>query len=101
MKIRFALIISVVFVLINCQKEENNDYHSNGKIIGPDMRMCICCGGWQIVIDNTTYNFDSIPGKSDINLQKETFPLFVKLDWQLAGTTGCPGWITIQRIQKE
>ena len=101
MRLGFVLIIVIAFGLICCQKEPDNDFQSNGKIIGPDLGMCICCGGWHIVIDGVTYNFDSIPGNSDINLQKESFPVFVKLDWQLAGTSGCPGWITIQRIQKE
>ena len=97
----FALIIVALFGVICCQKDGNNDYQSSGEIIGPDLGMCICCGGWHIVVDGITYNFDSLPGIANIDLQKETFPLFVKLDWKLSTTTSCPGWITILRIKKE
>lgn len=101
MKIRFVIIIVITFGLICCQKESDVDYQSNGKIIGPDPGMCICCGGWHIVIEGVTYNFNSLPGNSNMDLQKETFPVFVKLDWQLSGSSGCPKWITIQRIQDQ
>jgi len=101
MKIRIALVICILAGLIYCQNRFVDDYPSHGKITGQDMRMCICCGGWQIVIDNETYNFDSIPANSNINLQKETFPLLVKLDWQLAGPARCQKWINILRIKKE
>jgi len=101
MKIRIALIIGIVFWSFSCQKESTSDYQSSGKIIVPDLGMCICCGGWKIIIDGITYNFDSIPVNTNIDLQKITFPLYVKLDWQTSGNTGCPNWILIQRIQKE
>jgi hypothetical protein len=61
-----------------------------------------CCGGWFIKIDSLTYEFDSLPGNSNIDLAKETFPLAVKLDWQLSNTIECPNKrITIQRIAIE
>ena len=101
MKLRLAVIICILTGLVYCQYRISDDYQSRGKITGPDLRMCICCGGWQIVIDNETYNFDSIPANSNINLQKETFPLFVKLDWQSAGPDRCQKWINILRIKKE
>ena len=84
-----------------CRKEESNNYESIGIITGQDPRMCPspCCGGWFIKIDSLTYEFDSLPDNSNINLAKETFPLVVKLDWQLFNTIGCPNKrITIQRI---
>jgi hypothetical protein len=101
MKITNILIIVILIGLSCCQKGNINDYQSNGKITGPDPGICICCGGWHIVIDSVTYNFDSVPARSNINLLKETFPVLVKLDWQLSGPGHCPKWITIQRIIKE
>jgi len=101
MKIKVLLILGVVLAMICCEKGNNSDYESNGKILGPDYGACICCGGWKILIDSVTYNFDSIPENSNINLQKETFPILVKLNWQLPTNGGCPKWITIQRITKE
>jgi hypothetical protein len=101
MKLRVLLIFGFILGVICCAKENNGDYKSNGKILGPDYGMCICCGGWHILIDNATYNFDSIPENSNINLQKDTFPIFVKLDWHLSKNTACSKWITIERILKE
>lgn len=97
-----AGICAFFILLICCHKENASDYKSSGIITGPDYRMCACCGGWYIQIDTTTYEFTSLPDKSNINLETETFPISVKLDWQLANLTGCPGAkIVIQRIKKE
>ncbi len=102
MKYKTALIIClIVFGFLYCRKEESNNYESFGIITGQDPRMCPspCCGGWFIKIDSLTYEFDSLPDNSNINLAKETFPLVVKLDWQLLNINGCPNKrITIQRI---
>jgi hypothetical protein len=95
-------ISALLIVLICCHKANYTAYSSNGIITGPDIRMCACCGGWYIQIDSTTYEFTALPDNSGINLDKETFPVYVKLDWQLSNLTGCPDKkITIQRIKKE
>jgi hypothetical protein len=93
----------IVSTFLFCHQEKEPDYASKGKITGPDPRMCPspCCSGWFIEIDNSTYEFDSIPVNTNINLQKETFPVYVKLDWQLSEKLVCPiTRITIQRIIK-
>jgi hypothetical protein len=92
-------IVVVLFLTITCDKEENN-YESHGTITGQDYRMCACCGGWLIIIDEKQYQFNNLPEDSGIDLNKEKFPMAVKLDWEL-NTTGCPNTITIQRIEKE
>ena len=75
---------------------------SDGIILGPDPRDCVCCGGWYIKIDTTTYEFESLPDNSNINLQADTFPINVKLDWKLSDRVACPNkYITITRITKE
>jgi len=94
----------IVFGLITCREDKSYEYMSAGTITGPDLRMCPspCCSGWYIVIDDTTYEFDTLPAASNINLDKETFPLKVKLDWQILNTINCPNArISIQRIAKE
>jgi hypothetical protein len=107
MKYKFFLVISLIllgFIYCEKQKENTDNYKSIGTITGQDFRMCPspCCGGWFIKIDSLTYEFDSLPPNSNIYLEKETFPLIVKLDWQLSDTLGCPNKrITIQRITKE
>jgi hypothetical protein len=102
MKPKIIAVISLfLFVIICCHKENSNEYKSDGIITGADIRACACCGGWFIKIDSILYEFDTLPDNSDINLEKETFPVYVKLDWQLA-TGYCPGnKIIIKRIKKE
>ena len=86
--------------MIACTKE-NNDYKSIGTITGIDGTMCGCCGGWIINIDDGRYLIDSMPDNSGLDLSKETFPVTVKLDWQVVNN-GCSffGRITVQRIKK-
>jgi hypothetical protein len=95
-------ISAILFVIICCHKENSNEYKSHGIITGPDIRACVCCGGWFIKIDTILYEFDTLPVNSDINLEKETFPVYVKLDWRFPDTGYCPGnKIIVIRIKKE
>jgi hypothetical protein len=93
-------IIFIVFIMMACTKE-NNDYKSVGTITGIDGTMCGCCGGWIIYIEDVRYLIDSMPENSSLNLAVETFPITVKLDWQLVNN-GCSVFnrITVQRIKK-
>jgi hypothetical protein len=104
---KYKTLLFICFIVLgftSCQKEESHNYKSTGTITGPDMRMCPspCCSGWFINIDGTIYEFDALPAASNINLEKETFPLEVRLDWQISNTIDCPNKrISIQRIAKE
>jgi hypothetical protein len=91
--------ILLVLIMIACTKE-NDDFRSVGTIMGIDGTMCGCCGGWVIIIQDTKYLIDSLPEYSDPDLSKETFPITVKLDWQLL--SGCSNFnrISVQRIKK-
>ncbi len=93
-------LIFFVFIMIACTKE-NSDYQSVGTITGIDGTMCGCCGGWIIIINDGRYLIDSMPKNSNIDLATETFPITVKLDWQLVNN-GCSafGRIAVQRIKK-
>jgi hypothetical protein len=86
--------------MVACTKE-NGNYKSVGTITGIDGTMCGCCGGWIIIIKDGRYLIDSMPNKSGLDLSKETFPITVKLDWQLVNN-GCSTFnrITVQRIKK-
>jgi len=97
---RTKRIIFLVLIMIACTKE-NDDYKSIGTITGMDGTMCGCCGGWIININNGRYLIDSMPDNSGLDLSKETFPVTVKLDWQVVNN-GCSfyGRITVLRIKK-
>ena len=96
MKAKIVLVVIIILTgFVCCHKEVNNSgYQSEGLISGPDLRACACCGGYYVQIDKTTYEFDSLPPNSDINLQKDTFPILIKLNWQISQKTPCP----LQRI---
>jgi len=98
---RSGLLLLLIIVAIAACDKDNESYKSIGTITGVDVTMCACCGGYIIYIDDVRYLFDSIPKDSDLDLQKETFPLTVKLDWQLIKSS-CPlNRINILRIKKE
>lgn len=100
-KLLFAFFI-ILIGFVCCHKENNSGFQSDGKITGFDARMCACCGGTYIEIDGVTYEFDSLPVSSNVNLQKDTFPILVKLDWQLSDKVACPDKrITILKILKK
>ncbi len=86
--------------MMACTKE-NGDYKSVGTITGIDGTMCACCGGGIIIIKDGRYLIDSMPKNSGLDLSKETFPVTVKLDWQLVNN-GCSAFnrIEVQRIKK-
>ena len=80
MKKRLFIGIVVVMSIKACSLSED-DFRSNGTIIGADTRECSCCGGFYIDIDNQTYRFYTIPDDSKLNLVNPVFPINVKLDW--------------------
>jgi len=97
---RTVRIILLLFIMIACTKE-NSDYKSLGTITGIDGTFCGCCGGGIIIIEEVRYLIDSMPDNSSLKLAEETFPVTVKLDWQLVNN-GCRAFnrITVQRIKK-
>jgi len=52
-----------------------------GTITGMDPRMCVCCGGWWIRIQNDTLRFDQVPAGSQALLENAVFPLPVRVKW--------------------
>jgi hypothetical protein len=87
---RTKVILAVLWVImLVCCKTDGIKYQSEGVILGPDRRMCACCGGWLITIDTITYRFDSLPNKSSIDLLKVTFPMKVLLNWSLSAKPAC------------
>ena len=96
---KWLFILSLTFgVFASCEKEY--DYQSVGVITGPEVRDCICCGGFLIEIDDSTYNFDNLPSSSDIDLIEESFPIEVNLDWSNDRICGDIQYIEIKKIMK-
>ncbi len=87
---------AVLAVLATCDK--NDPGYSEATITGTDMRECMCCGGWYIVIDGSTYRFYTLPAGSDLDLSKARLPLKVFVKWQKSSHPCLGDEITINEI---
>ena len=97
--IKIILLSTLIFLCIGCKKEV--DTMNSGQITGPDMSLCPCCGGWFIDIDNHTYRFLELPENSNFNIEDETFPINVNLDWQNDANACLGDEIIISAINKK
>ncbi|MGA2822780.1 MAG: hypothetical protein ABSE72_04570 [Bacteroidales bacterium] len=94
------IMIFFIFLLaiMSCKKEKH--LMNEGKITGSDPRECICCGGYFIDINKSTYRFYELPENSGIDLKNAKFPICVELDWKKV-EPGCIGdEIIIEEIEK-
>jgi hypothetical protein len=89
MKIKLLLGLFLIICFVGCKKPTTNDFQSTGVITGVDYRMLAFGGNWYILIDNVTYEFETLPAGSTIDLQNATFPITVKLEWKLSTKPTC------------
>ena len=105
--ITFKLLIALTFfVSINFSCNKGRQYMSNGEIIGYDARMCPCCGGTEITIDNLQnpngggyFLIGNLPSSFSIG-DNPKFPLAVKLDWKIDSAHCFGNYINITRIAR-
>lgn len=99
MKYIWLTILVLALSLTACLDDEA--FPKKGVITGPDMSMCACCGGWFIQIGEETFRFDKLPMGSGIDLENETFPIKVRLDWKKDEKACISNRIKITRVQRE
>ena len=87
--------------IISCYNDKDNTEEKNGKITGQDLRKCSCCGGYFIVIEDSTYRFDSIPLNSGINTGLDTFPILVQVVFHKKNPQCLGDEIIIDQMRKE
>ena len=46
------ILLLAIATIISCKKEDQHHYMNNAQVIGYDLRLCVCCGGYQVTIDN-------------------------------------------------
>ena len=98
----FTAIIVLFLLPISCKKER--PYMNDAIITGADMRMCPCCGGLMITFNGEskpyTGDFKLVENGADLGItDKDTFPIYVKVDWK-ADTTNICNHIIITRLKK-
>lgn len=101
---RLALVFIVALAVISCSKqdiEEGQTFDSEAIIVGPDLALCPCCGGYIIEIDEAgiAYRFENLPEGSTIDLAKELIP--VSLNWSVDRECGEITYITIEEIEEK
>ena len=96
---KLILIFCISFLCFSCSNDDDSTkiYKSEGAIVGFDLTLCACCGGYIIEIDAVSYRLlDDFPPNSNLDL--ENLPLKIKLDWELI-SEGCGNFITISAIE--
>lgn len=87
---KFVIISLFIFLSLSaCQKEDLSLIHSQGVLVGPDLRTCATCGGLIITIKNdptpnppASYRLNSeksVPFNLDNSLK---YPINVDLIWK-------------------
>ena len=92
------LLTACTYTNIQPVQIQPETFESKGVITGADMRMCPspCCGGWDITVNKEYYTFSALPQDSGMDLDKQKFPLAVKLNWKLDSI--CYHHIAISKI---
>jgi len=91
-KTLYLLSLFVLFCTIACKNENPHTDKSEGIITEKDLRTCpgLCCGGYFIEIEGTTYLADGLPFDS-LDITTATFPLPVYLSWGIViDNLSCP-----------
>lgn len=86
------LLCSLIF-LLSCSKTK--EYRDNGILTGVDYAMCPCCGGVILQIDTSYYRIEALPGMSQSEFDKLTYPKSIDLDWSLDKNCGNIKWVKV------
>ncbi len=88
--------------MTNCDNDDDSQvqFESTATILGSDMALCACCGGWKIDIngEEPRKRFSELPQSSNIDLQNTTFPISVQLNWSESNDY-CGNGIIIELIE--
>jgi hypothetical protein len=81
--LRFLLILLLfAFIGHGCTREQPS-YAEQGVLTGPDVRLCACCGGVFLQVqDGRIVQIESLPGMKNEDLYKLTFPQKIAFNWQ-------------------
>jgi hypothetical protein len=98
------ILMLAITAILSCKKEDQHQYMNNAQIIGYDLRLCVCCGGYQVTIDSVAnpnggsfFLVGQFPSSFHLG-ENPRYPIPVKIDWE-ADTARCFGnYIKISRI---
>lgn len=80
--LRFLLPLFLVICSIGCSREPVS-FAEAGILTGPDVRLCACCGGVILQADGgKVFHIESLPGMTNEDLYKLTFPKRIEFNWK-------------------
>ena len=100
------MLMLAISAIISCKKDDQCQYMNNAQIIGYDLRLCACCGGYQVTIDNVPnpngnsfFLVSEFPSGFSVG-DNPIYPILIKIDWEV-DTSKCFGnYIKISKIAK-
>ncbi|MBI1341955.1 MAG: hypothetical protein GC171_03365 [Terrimonas sp.] len=96
MRNRIGILIFMVCLLLNFSCKKDVEYHQVGILTGPDMALCVCCGGVILKINNdTNYRVDSLPGMTAQELFALDFPKNIRFNATTRNTCGGLDYLTV------
>ena len=86
------LVLSSITVLLlfmtACLKKDVVP-ETDAAIIGYDMRLCACCGGWWFDIQGDTLRAMDLPVDFAAEIDQNAFPMPVKISWDRENLSSC------------
>lgn len=97
---KYLIILATLLAMSaasGCRKA--NTYMTNAEVTGYDNRMCACCGGIWIKLDNdnSTYDLSNTAASMGIT-DSTTFPLLLRVNW-VHDTLYCGRYIRITSFE--
>jgi hypothetical protein len=85
----FILIILSGLVFMAACRKKDEVVETNAKIIGSDMRLCACCGGWWFDIQGDTLRAMDLPADFIAQIDQNAFPIPVLISWDRENLSSC------------
>ena len=77
-----------MFFMAACRKKDAI-VETTARIIGNDMRLCACCGGWWFDIQGDTLRAMVLPGDFAAQINQNAFPISVLISWDRENLSPC------------
>lgn len=103
MRLSILLCFSL-FYIFSCQRVDDDnvdDFESEGVVLGVDLTLCACCGGFLTQFEgrDETFLFIDLPANSNLDLASQNFPVNIRANWTEGVSDACPLFISIEDIE--
>ena len=85
----FILLLMFGMVFMAACRKEDDVVETNAKIIGADMRLCACCGGWWFDIQGDTLRAMDLPADFVAQIDQNAYPISVLIRWDRENLSSC------------